>query len=86
VGIAGAVKMLIRKIEKEESNHDGHYDSHERINSETRYCFINTSGRSRFRKWNTVFFRYPLCLWKTPSWLLPGLNFIPNKFVPAGPR
>jgi hypothetical protein len=33
LGIAGAVKMLIRKIEKEESNHDGHCDSHERINS-----------------------------------------------------
>ena len=33
LGIAGAVKMLIRKIEKEESNHDGHCDSHERSNS-----------------------------------------------------
>ena len=45
--IAAAVKMLIRKIEKEESNHDGHCDSHDRINSWMRYCFLNTSSGSR---------------------------------------
>jgi hypothetical protein len=39
--------MLIRKIEKEESNQDGHCDSHERINSWMRYRFLNTSSGSR---------------------------------------
>jgi hypothetical protein len=46
LGVAGVVKMLIRKMEKEESNHDGHCDSHEPINSQTSYCFVNISGRS----------------------------------------
>jgi hypothetical protein len=32
-------------------------------------------GRSRFRQWNTVLVRNPQFLWKTPSWLLPGLLF-----------
>jgi hypothetical protein len=39
--VAAAVEMLIRKIEKEESNHDGHCNSHDRINSRMRYRFVN---------------------------------------------
>jgi hypothetical protein len=31
LGIAGVVKMLIRKIEYEESNYGGHCNSHDRI-------------------------------------------------------
>jgi hypothetical protein len=34
----------------------------------------------------TVLLRNPHGLWKTLSWLLPGLDFIPNKFFPAGGR
>ena len=31
-----------------------------------------------------MFLRSPHKLWKTLDWLLPGLNFIPNTFSPAG--
>lgn len=33
---------------------------------------------------NTVFLRSTLVLWKTVIFLLPGLDFIPNKISPAG--
>jgi hypothetical protein len=38
----------------------------------------------RFLLRDTVFLRNPLVLWKTVIFLLPGLDFIPNKISPAG--
>src|SRR5258708_29411548 len=51
----------------------------------TRPQVLSRLGYFRFRKWNTVFFRNPQRLWKTLSWLLPGLAFYPVQiFRPAG--
>jgi hypothetical protein len=33
---------------------------------------------------NTVFLRNPHIMWKAVIFLLPGLDFIPNKISPAG--
>jgi hypothetical protein len=39
-----------------------------------------------FQYWNTVVLRNPLFSVENVVWLLPGLNFIPNKFSPARGR
>src|SRR5438093_323165 len=48
----------------------------------------NSGTLPRFRQWNTGLFQNPQFLWKTLSWLLPGLLFIPNIFsdLPARGR